>query len=108
MSILHIKKSARFCICVMVVLWVGHSGAVEAARPEEKTRDVEKTKEYGDLSMSLSLTLSPVDVKRRQSIAAEQPVENQPVVLKEGQNTLGELGAEIDAIEKLIDARQRL
>lgn len=108
MSILHIKKLARLCVCAMVVLWVSHSGAVETGRPVEKTGDVEKTKEYGDLSMSLSLTLSPVDVKRRQSIAAEQPVDNQPVVLKEGRNNLGELGAEIDAIEKLIDARQRL
>ncbi|HEY0664621.1 MAG TPA: hypothetical protein VGD24_00975 [Gallionella sp.] len=55
--------------------------------------------------MSLSLTLSPLDAKLRQAIIAGQPAE-QPV-LNEGPG-LGELGAEIDAIEKLIHARQQL
>lgn len=57
--------------------------------------------------MSLSLTLSPVDVKRRQSLMASQP-DDQPVGVKQAPRALGELGAEINAIEQLIDARQRL
>jgi hypothetical protein len=105
-SILSIKKWARLGACVTVIWWAGHACAIETGGADKKHPEAQKTREYGALSMSLSLTLSPADSLRRQPAPPGLPGDLQ--MPDDQSRSLGELGAEIDAIEKLIDARQRL
>lgn len=105
-SILSIKKWARLGACATAIWWAGHACAIETGGADKKHPEAQKTREYGALSMSLSLTLSPADSLRRQPAPPGLPGDLQ--MPDDQSRSLGELGAEIDAIEKLIDARQRL
>jgi hypothetical protein len=107
-SIPLIKKWAHLGVYVMASWWAGHACAIDAGSADKKNADTQKTREYGELSMSLSLTLSPVDSLRKQPGSPVTPGDVLPKMPGDQSRTLGELGAEIDAIEKLIDARQRL
>lgn len=107
-SIPSIKKWARLGVCATVIWWAGHASAIETGSADKKNAGLQKTREYGELSMSLSLTLSPVDSQRKLPAPPVPPGELQPDIPGDQSRSLGELGAEIDAIEKLIDARQRL
>lgn len=105
-SILSINKWARLGTCATAIWWAGHACAIESGGADKKSAEAQKTREYGTLSMSLSLTLSPVDSQRNASPVP--PGDVHPEMPSDQSRSLGELGAEIEAVEKLIDARQRL
>jgi hypothetical protein len=107
-SIPSIKKWARLGVCSMAICWAGHACAIETGSADKKNTGAQKTREYGELSMSLSLTLSPVGSLRKLPAPPVTPGDLPPEMPGDQTRSLGELGAEIEAVEKLIDARQRL
>ena len=104
-SKLMLKTNRSSRILLLLILSVGlasHTSAAEIQQAGDKAAEIQKTKEFG--GMSMSLTLSPSDAKRKHISSPVKPEEGG----KTSTRTLDELKAEIDAVEQLISARQRL
>lgn len=108
MCMLAVYRSVRLVLFVTAVLVATHASALDAGRGDGGAAGVPQTKEYGDLSLSLSLTLPPEGVKPPSADTKIPSTEPQIEAASQPSQKLSDIQAQIEAVEKLIETRERL
>ena len=102
-----IRNVAQLWILSVAVLCAGHAYALDSTPARGDADGVQKTKPFGKLSLSLSLTLSAPVSEPKPQASTVKASDAQPGESSTKAKTLSELNAEIASIEEMISARQR-